>query len=358
MAVGKLLRSAALLALTATGFPVVAQDAQGPAVAKSDALQTGLAAPRVGRLRTAVRFSEDFTPLPGLVTGQLDPGMWSQARGVSLEADPEAPSPPTVALLEMSPQPESSALLATRPLNLSQLPGVKLSIWAQPVTQASSGRLVVQWQAGDRIETLLELDAAALDPGVYEWLSVSLPDDALRADVKFILTGVGEADWYVDDLRVIVSGLTLTVRAHPADAVEIAVFPPDVEGQSAGRPPFARHYDQAAPVSLAAPLRSGRLTFERWVVDGKCETAGEGRFTHFLSTDTLAVAEYALLGDMNGDGKLDRFDLDEFVLAMVDPLEYAERHPDLDRLRRGDLNSDGVIDRADIEPFVTSLLNP
>jgi hypothetical protein len=59
---------------------------------------------------------------------------------------------------------------------------------------------------------------------------------------------------------------------------------------------------------------------------------------------------------MNGDGELDKLDVDEFVLALTDPVCYGERYPDLDRVQRGDVNGDGEFDGLDVERFVELLL--
>ncbi|MGE0479719.1 MAG: hypothetical protein AB7Q17_04525 [Phycisphaerae bacterium] len=58
--------------------------------------------------------------------------------------------------------------------------------------------------------------------------------------------------------------------------------------------------------------------------------------------------------DVNCDGALNNFDIDPFVLAIVDPAGYAAAYPGCSRFS-ADVNADGRIDNFDIEPFVTCL---
>lgn len=60
-------------------------------------------------------------------------------------------------------------------------------------------------------------------------------------------------------------------------------------------------------------------------------------------------------GDMNGDGTVDRFDIDPFVLAREDPNSYRNLfNKDPGILR--DCNGDGVADDADIDCFLQTIL--
>ncbi|MBK8915460.1 MAG: hypothetical protein IPM64_12850 [Phycisphaerales bacterium] len=86
-------------------------------------------------------------------------------------------------------------------------------------------------------------------------------------------------------------------------------------------------------------------------------------------TDTSAIGEpgqrYMTIlrpivpGDMTGDGRLDNFDIDPFVLALVDRDAYAALYPQfagiIDAL--GDMDGDGVLTNFDIDPFVDALVN-
>ena len=62
-----------------------------------------------------------------------------------------------------------------------------------------------------------------------------------------------------------------------------------------------------------------------------------------------------VFGDLNCDGVRDLFDVDAFVLAIVDSDAYAATYPECNALN-GDCNSDGEIDLFDIDPFVELLM--
>lgn len=55
-------------------------------------------------------------------------------------------------------------------------------------------------------------------------------------------------------------------------------------------------------------------------------------------------------GDMNGDGRVDNFDIHDFETALVNPEEYSRRYPYYAQ-SVGDINNDGVFDNFDIAPF-------
>jgi hypothetical protein len=59
-------------------------------------------------------------------------------------------------------------------------------------------------------------------------------------------------------------------------------------------------------------------------------------------------------GDLNCDGAVDFGDINPFVLALVDPTQYVQAHPDCS-LMNGDINVDGSVDFADINPFIALL---
>ena len=75
-------------------------------------------------------------------------------------------------------------------------------------------------------------------------------------------------------------------------------------------------------------------------------------------TTTSAVAAVTprcfLRGDCNCDGTIDNFDLDAFVLALINPLSFSIEYPQCDPLA-ADINGDGVVTNFDIDPFVLCL---
>ena len=110
-------------------------------------------------------------------------------------------------------------------------------------------------------------------------------------------------------------------------------------------------------LTLLAPPRTERMVFVGWVVNGERVSGSDNLLEHRVAGDDVLLAEYVLLGDVNGDDVLDKYDVDLFVAALIDPLGYAEVYPELDRLQRGDINGDGAFDALDVEGFVDLLLN-
>jgi len=110
-------------------------------------------------------------------------------------------------------------------------------------------------------------------------------------------------------------------------------------------------------LTLLAPLRTERMVFVGWVVNGENVPGGDNLLEHRVGGDDVLLAQYVLLGDVNDDDLLDKFDVDLFVAALVDPFGYAEAYPELDRIQRCDVNGDGVVDALDLEGFVDLLLH-
>ncbi len=59
-------------------------------------------------------------------------------------------------------------------------------------------------------------------------------------------------------------------------------------------------------------------------------------------------------GDVNCDGVIDFFDIDAFILALFDPVDYAATYPDCD-VSNADLTQDGAVDFFDIDAFIACL---
>ncbi len=62
-----------------------------------------------------------------------------------------------------------------------------------------------------------------------------------------------------------------------------------------------------------------------------------------------------VLGDMNGDGALDAFDVAPFELALANPAQYMAQFPGLDPVERGDFTGDGSFNAFDVSPFEVAL---
>lgn len=202
--------------------------------------------------------------------------------------------------------------------------------------------------AGSRV--YLVAPPALPDAGFDHWSFDSRrPDEAGRA----VLLEVG------DDVSV-------TAHFRP-DRVGDGVFDVSVESEprtvtlSTGLDTAARFARQSTPfraafrvgelLSLSAPLRTEELAFEGWMVDGQFAGA-DTELELRIEQDTSIVARYVRIGDMNADARVDKFDVDLFVLAIADADAYDARYPDLDRVLRGDVNGDGLFDEADIERFI------
>ncbi|QOJ14239.1 MAG: hypothetical protein HRU75_06145 [Planctomycetia bacterium] len=63
-----------------------------------------------------------------------------------------------------------------------------------------------------------------------------------------------------------------------------------------------------------------------------------------------------LRGDMNCDGVITNFDIDPFVLALVDAAAYQLAFPNCS-IMNGDINNDGQFNNFDIDPFVVCIIN-
>jgi plastocyanin len=146
----------------------------------------------------------------------------------------------------------------------------------------------------------------------------------------------------------------VSVDSTPIGGVPIEASA-DNNGQSDGTTPFTRTYNQGTSVILHAPARTDRAAFCNWTVDG-ADAGAEHMLMFTVNAATSVVAQYALLGDLNGDDVVNNFDIDAFVLALVDPEGYALAFPGLDRVKRGDCNGDGALNNFDIDAFVDLLI--
>lgn len=62
------------------------------------------------------------------------------------------------------------------------------------------------------------------------------------------------------------------------------------------------------------------------------------------------------MGDMDLDGDVDYADIDDFILALLDPEAYQAGHEGVSPATRGDLNGDFMMDGADVAGFVDAVL--
>jgi Tol biopolymer transport system component len=118
------------------------------------------------------------------------------------------------------------------------------------------------------------------------------------------------------------------------------------------------------------------VAYDGGPVDGDSRSPSispNGRFVGFESyasnivpDDTNGVADAFiydrgcsdfLRGDSNCDGNIDFDDVEDFLLAMIDPDAYAVKHLTCDWECNNDINRDGKVNFDDIDPFVECLIN-
>ncbi|MBK8916014.1 MAG: hypothetical protein IPM64_15700 [Phycisphaerales bacterium] len=96
----------------------------------------------------------------------------------------------------------------------------------------------------------------------------------------------------------------------------------------------------------------------RLEADGTLTEQGEILSTGGTRPEVIVTWQPPVLlrpGDMNCDGVVTNFDIDPFVLALVDPEAWAIAYPGCPILN-GDVNGDGAFTNFDIDPFVDLLL--
>lgn len=76
-----------------------------------------------------------------------------------------------------------------------------------------------------------------------------------------------------------------------------------------------------------------------------------------LTLNAISTQPVYSAGDLNCDGAVNNFDIDPFVLALIDAESYAAAFPNCDR-QLLDVNDDGLANNFDIDPFVTLLIGP
>ncbi len=106
--------------------------------------------------------------------------------------------------------------------------------------------------------------------------------------------------------------------------------------------------NSGGPVPLAVGVAAGdRFALGVETDDG---TFGQGE----LTVRNLFAGQ---LGDLNCDNAVNLGDVPAFVLALVDPVGYAQDYSWCD-INWGDMNGDTLIDAADLPPFVALILGP
>ena len=78
--------------------------------------------------------------------------------------------------------------------------------------------------------------------------------------------------------------------------------------------------------------------------------------THVEAIQDRAHGSFAF-GDLNCDERFNAFDIEPFLVALIDPDDYRERFPNCD-INLGDINGDGWVNAFDIQPFLDLLFGP
>ncbi len=197
-------------------------------------------------------------------------------------------------------------------------------------------------EPGESTGALTFVGALTLGPGgVYEWQLQSAGGMAGLADgwdVLHATTLATSPDALSDPFIIRVRGLT-----PEGDDGTVADFDPYADDAWT----IAMAQD-ASGVDLAAiDLDISNLTAHQILPP-------DGQFVLQLHDHTLwlryLAAEF-VLGDLDGNGVLDAFDVSPFELALSDPQAYHQTYPGLDPDRLGDLNGDGVLDAFDVGGF-------
>ena len=94
-----------------------------------------------------------------------------------------------------------------------------------------------------------------------------------------------------------------------------------------------------------APLRDGLS----WMLEVRDDADG------FPSDVVLSVTGDFVLGDMDGNGVFDAFDVDDFEQALADKQAYIDSHPGIDSDLRGDFDGFGGLDSFDVDNFEVAL---
>lgn len=217
------------------------------------------------------------------------------------------------------------------------------------VTPRETAPVARDFPSGTRV--YLVAPPTVADAGFDHWsFDSTRPDDPSRA----VLLDVGEdtevtAHFRTD--READPAAIITVRSEPLRAVSLSTGLDSAARFARQDTPFRMECRVGESLALSTAMRTEQLAFEGWIVDGRF--AGERPDLEIrVAQDTEVVARFVLIGDMNADGVVDKYDVDLFVLAVGNPDAYDARFPELDRVLRGDSNGDGVLDEADIERFI------
>ncbi|MGE0482125.1 MAG: hypothetical protein AB7Q17_16820 [Phycisphaerae bacterium] len=132
----------------------------------------------------------------------------------------------------------------------------------------------------------------------------------------------------------------------------------DDDGATDGTEVWSLRSDPLDPRKAGAASQWGRLDGltpgQTYYIAGRARTDLEYSPVSNNITVTMPTPQFDR-GDLNCDARIDNFDIDPFVLALVSPDDYAQQYPGCDRML-ADVNVDGRVDNFDIDPFVALLV--
>jgi len=118
---------------------------------------------------------------------------------------------------------------------------------------------------------------------------------------------------------------------------------------------YANHFSVEGGGPYGWPMNhssADMLTWERLNASADGLVVDDSTDANFSNTVALFI-----LGDMNGDGVMDNFDIAAMELALCDSAAYLATYPTLtDYQQRGDVNQDGLFNNFDILDFEQMLM--
>ena len=103
-------------------------------------------------------------------------------------------------------------------------------------------------------------------------------------------------------------------------------------------------------LKFLGPFRGGAL--EQFVIED-VHVNGVNTVLDDIEINTIPLP--VVLGDMDGNGVLDAFDVDDFESALADKQAYLDTHPGLDPDVLGDFDASGGLDAFDVDNFELAL---
>ncbi|MCB9853527.1 MAG: hypothetical protein H6819_10560 [Phycisphaerales bacterium] len=158
-----------------------------------------------------------------------------------------------------------------------------------------------------------------------------------------VYVGAGNID--VDPQFVGVDDVHLSMTSPCLDAGDNTGVAPDVldiDGNADTAEPIPYDLDGVARFSDAPAVDTGNPDGVHPIVD--------------MGAYELVSSFVARLGDMNCDTLVDGRDVEPFILAMTDPLEFMARYPDCNAAN-GDIDENSVLELADLPGFIYLLLD-